>query len=110
MGETERRLVSTQQALDRTAHKLSDTQESLEQGQIMRENVEKALEEVQDKLSGELTAHDETQAQLTRWHSLMHSFVGVVKTASPSAAVDQAPYGSPARIPLGNTSPVRALQ
>merc|ERR1711865_860720 len=95
LEETERRLVSTQQALDRTAHKLSDTQESLEQGQIMRENVEKALEEVQDKLSSELNAHDDTQGQLTRWHSLMHSFVGVVKTASPSASTNRIPYGQP---------------
>merc|ERR1711934_592713 len=93
-------------ALDRTNAQLNDTQDMLEADQRMRETTEKMLEEVQDKLSGELTAHDETQSQLTRWHALMHSFVGVVKTASPSAAVDQAPYGTPVRA-LG--TPVRAL-
>merc|ERR1711865_1341091 len=102
LNECERKLAEALAALadERHAHgvtreKLSDTQESLEQGQIMRENVEKALEEVQDKLSSELNAHDDTQSQLTRWHSLMHSFVGVVKTASPSASTNRIPYGQP---------------
>merc|ERR1719213_247008 len=91
------RLGNTQAALDRAMMARSEAQQHLESNQRAREVTEKMLEEVQDKLSGELTAHDETQSQLSRWHSLMHSFVGVVKTASPSAAVDQAPYGSPVR-------------
>merc|ERR1712070_1024218 len=102
LEETERRLVTTQQALDRTAHKLGDTQDALEQGQILREQTEKALEEVQDRLSSELNAHDDTQSQLNRWHSLMHSFVGVVKTASPSAPTNRIPSGySPEKQALG---------
>ena len=109
LEDTERRLAQTQSALDRTNLSLNEVQDQLETDQRMRETTEKMLEEVQDKLAGELGAHDETQSQLTRWHALMHSFVGVVKTASPSAAVDQAPYGSPMRLG-GSPVPVRALR